>query len=163
MIKICSVVLVHLSTVSISNYVKLQCKFSIYISIFCYVHSMAAKCRKSSAKHAAPNYCPPYKLWPGEAAIAGSRLKAICVPVDLGWTPSGKNPFVKISGLKSHDFKQLATKGILKFCLRGLLEEPQRKTLFAFFDALGAFFNEQIRITDLEQLERNLHRSLALL
>ena len=88
--------------------------------------------------------CPPYQLLSSELAVASARLKAIRVPSGFGWKPVGRSLFKSTAGMKSHDFKQVATHGILKFCLRGHLEDEQRRALFAFLDALSAVFRESI-------------------
>ena len=88
---------------------------------------------------------------------AGSRIKTVRVPPDFGWTLCGRNPFVSTAGLKSHDYKQLATKGILKICLRGLLEKAQHTTLFSFLDAVTDLFGERLQTADLEKMEKDLH------
>ena len=52
--------------------------------------------------------------------------------------------FKSMAGMKRHDLKQVATHGIMKFCLRGHLEVEQRCDLFAFLDAASAVFREPI-------------------
>jgi len=45
--------------------------------------------------------------------------------------------FGKRAYIKSHDWKQIAVDGIMKFCLRGLLGQRQRSTFFRFLDAIA--------------------------
>lgn len=55
------------------------------------------------------------------------------------------------------------TKNILKFCLRGLLADCQRKTLFTFLDAIRKLLAEGIKSCDLQLLEEEINMSLALM
>lgn len=65
--------------------------------------------------------------------------------------------------MKSHDWKQLVTDGILKFCFRKpLLGKSQRVTLFKLFDLLSALcddIQERARVLELEE-EANVVLSL---
>lgn len=54
-------------------------------------------------------------------------------------------------------------KNILKFCLRGLLAERQRKTLFIFLDVVRKLLAEGIRSCEIQQLEEEMNLSLALM
>ena len=73
--------------------------------------------------------------------------------------------------MKSHEWKQVATNGILKFCLRNMLAHNQRHTLFELFDVIKALCTEEIdsmHITDLESrvhkaLESRVHKALVLI
>ena len=51
--------------------------------------------------------------------------------------------------------------GILKYCLRGLLGDTQRETLFCLTDALTEVLSTQIVRADLCQIEQQLHLALA--
>lgn len=56
---------------------------------------------------------------------------------------------------------QLATKAILKYCLRGLCGGTQRNTLFYFFDTLTQLLAAEIQYEHLNELERQVHIALA--
>lgn len=56
---------------------------------------------------------------------------------------------------------QLVTMGILKYCLRGLLGDTQRETLFCLFDVLTEVLSVQIVLDDLYEIEQRLHLALA--
>lgn len=65
--------------------------------------------------------------------------------------------------MKSHEWKQLACNGILKFCLRGMLGQKQRRTLYKLFDVIALICAEDIDITSIDTLEQQVNRVLALL
>ena len=56
---------------------------------------------------------------------------------------------------------QMVTKGILKYCLRGLLGDTQRETLFLFLDALTDLLAPEIPSEHLGQIEQQVHLALA--
>lgn len=60
-------------------------------------------------------------------------------------------------------FTQLISKNVLKFCLRGLLKERQRKTLFLFLDALRKILSEGIEFQHVHELEADVNEALALM
>lgn len=57
----------------------------------------------------------------------------------------------------------MVAKNILKFCIRGLLKERQRKTLFLFLDALKKVLVEYVNDDFLEELQKELNVAMALL
>ena len=60
-------------------------------------------------------------------------------------------------------FFQLVCKGILKFCLRGLLGDAQRKTLFYFFDCLTLVCAEYHDSRSISNLQVKMNTAIALL
>ena len=58
---------------------------------------------------------------------------------------------------------QLISKNVLKFCLRGLLKECQRKTLFLFLDALRKILSEGVELLHVHELEADVNEALALM
>ena len=48
--------------------------------------------------------------------LANTRAAQVRVPSGFDWRP--RDMFSKQSGMKSHEWKQVATHGILKFCMR---------------------------------------------
>ena len=103
----------------------------------------------------------PYELSPTEIKAADARACNVRVPLGFGFNPS---PFFsKPTSMKSHDWKQVASQGILKYCLRGMLGENQRHTLFLLLDSIQEICNEIQRLDDLDEIEARLNRALALL
>ena len=70
----------------------------------------------------------PFCLSNDDKALADERAKRVLVPTGFDW--HAKEIFKSSTGMKSHEWKQIATNGILKFCLRGMLGKTQRTTLF---------------------------------
>ena len=104
----------------------------------------------------------PFRLSAEEAKLADERMINIQVPKCFDWKP--KPLFsVKVKGMKSHSWKQLVSTQILKYCLRGLLGQQQRQTLFLFCDVLAQLCAESVNMSLLHQLEFNVHYSLCLL
>ena len=84
----------------------------------------------SWVKDCSQNKLPPapFSLSKDEVTLADERAKRVLVPTGFDWSP--RTIFSRSTGMKSHEWKQLASNGILKFCLRGMLGNNQRKTLF---------------------------------
>ena len=57
----------------------------------------------------------------------------------------------------------MVSKGILKFCLRGMLGQQQRKSLFTLLDTLALVLSERHHLEDLPDLEAKLNVALALM
>ena len=58
---------------------------------------------------------------------------------------------------------QLVAKNVLKFCLRGMLKERQRLTLFHFLDALRNILSEKVKEENTQRLEMEVNEALALM
>ena len=58
---------------------------------------------------------------------------------------------------------QLACCGMLKYCLRGMLGDRQRATLYFFLDTLSLACSEGISTTLANDVEERLNLSLALI
>ena len=105
------------------------------------------------------NIALPYILTDREIKVADERANAIKVPIGFGVKPG---PFISKPGsLKSHDWKQLATQGILKYCLRDMLSEQCRKTLFSLLDILAELCAECHSSDALDHMECQLNIALA--
>jgi hypothetical protein len=76
----------------------------------------------------------PFSLSKDDIVLANQRAKSIHVPSTFDWRPRGI--FGKKAGMKAHEWKEVVTGGILKFCLRGMLGRSQRQTLFQLFDVI---------------------------
>ncbi len=104
----------------------------------------------------------PFRLSAEALKIANARAVGIKVPLGFDWRP---RPFfqVKSVGMKSHEWKQVISTGIVKFCIRGLLGKNQRATLFELCDVLAQVCSEELRVAEMDDLEHRVHRVLALL
>lgn len=60
-------------------------------------------------------------------------------------------------------YMKVATKGVMKFCLRGLLGKEQCQTLFKFLDALAGLCLEEQEPSKIQELEDQLHLVCALM
>lgn len=67
--------------------------------------------------------------------------------------------FLKINGIFTF---QVATAGILKFCLRGLLGERQQESLYKFFDAISDLCSDKQAVGN-DDLQNNLNYACALM
>jgi len=57
----------------------------------------------------------------------------------------------------------MASQGIIKYCLRGLLGSQQRKALFMFLNVCSKIFAEKQSLQELHQLLVEVNTTLALL
>ena len=62
--------------------------------------------------------------------------------------------------MKSHEWKQVATSGVLKFCLRGMLGRKQRHTIFQLFDIIAELCAEDIDVQNINDIETKVHKVL---
>lgn len=60
-------------------------------------------------------------------------------------------------------YLQLVAKNILKFCLRGMLQERQRTTLFGFLTSIQKIFTTHTSNEYIQELRGELDKSLALM
>ena len=103
----------------------------------------------------------PFSLSKDDITLADNRARRILVPSGFDWIP--RPIFSKTTGMKSHEWKQIATKGVLKFCLRGMLGRNQRKTLYKLFDLLQCICDDQVNNDSIDELEEEVHTVLALI
>ena len=96
-----------------------------------------------------------------EVSLANDRLKQVRVPTGFDWNTQ---PFFsKPSTMKSHQWKQVAIHGVLKYCLRGLLGKTQQQTLFQFFDILTRLYAKELHPSMVCSLETEVHKGLVLI
>lgn len=103
----------------------------------------------------------PFSLSPEEITLADQRAKNVLVPAEFDWRP--REIFRKTTGMKSHEWKQVVTNGVLTFCLRKLLRHSQRHSLFQLFDVITRLCAEDVDSTCISDLECDVHRTLALM
>lgn len=58
---------------------------------------------------------------------------------------------------------QIASQGILKYCLRGLLAKKQRTTLYFFLDVIARVLQEKHEKSTLQKPDEVMNTTLALL
>ncbi len=104
----------------------------------------------------------PFRLQSEDLAVANKRAMSVKVPFGFDWM---RRPVfqTKSTGMKSHEWKQLISTGILKYCIRGLLGKRQRATVFELCDVVAQLCAEVIDVHELDALEVRVHRVLALL
>ena len=104
----------------------------------------------------------PFRLQKEDLKIANERALQIQVPHGFDCKP--RSFFQrKSTGMKSHEWKQLVTSGILKFCIRGLLGKQQRSTIFELCDVLALLCSEEVYLNEIDAIELRVHRVLSLL
>ena len=95
-----------------------------------------------------------------QCLLADERANSILLHSSIDWRP--RSIFSKKEGMKAHEWLEVVTSGILKFCLRGMLGKNQRQTLYKLFDVITDLCVEDIAIDSIEKLEQEVHHALAL-
>ena len=103
----------------------------------------------------------PFCLSKSELVIANQRSVNIVVPLGVDW--KSRSLFSRGVSLKSSEWKNVLSQGILKFCIRGLLGENQRNTLFELCDCVTCLTAEEVDTKTIDALEYRVHRVLTLL
>ena len=103
----------------------------------------------------------PFTLSTEEISLANERLKQVKVPSRFDWNtkPFFSKPYV----MKSHQWKQVAVHGVLKYCLRDMLGSTQRQSLFNFLDVLSLLCAEEVDMQAHENLNSTVHKALVLI
>lgn len=120
-----------------------------------------SKKRKSDQSSLVKSKVYPFLLTKKELKLADERALSIKPPIGFGLKPSPF--FTKPGSLKSHDWKQIATQGVLQFCLRGCLSDQCRETLFKFFDCIADLCAECQNSEEIDQMEVKLNKAMACL
>ena len=102
----------------------------------------------------------PFTLSKEEILLANERAQSIFVHSSFDWHP--RAIFGKNAGMKAHEWHEVVTHGILKFCLRGMLGQKQQQTLFKVFDVITSICAEDVSMDTIDTLEYEIHRALAL-
>ena len=116
-------------------------------------------CEENERQHKLPP--APFRLNHEELRIANERSLSIITPHGVDW--KSRKLFSSKVSLKSIEWKNVLTCGILKYCLRGLLGTNQRSTLFELCDVVSCLLAEEIDLQTIESLEYRVHRVLSLL
>ena len=101
----------------------------------------------------------PFSFSKDQLYIANQRARSIRVPHSFDWR---SRDLFHYRGMKSHECKEVVCSGIMKYCIRGLLGENQRKTLFRFCDLMSRLYCQQFTAFDTE-LETDTHLILSLI
>ena len=101
----------------------------------------------------------PFSFSKEELCIANSRAKSISVPSSFDWRPSD---LFTSRGMKSHEWKEVVCSGVIKYCIRGLLGENQRATLYKICDLMSRLFCHQFTSFE-ESVEADTHIILSLI
>ncbi|XP_068759630.1 uncharacterized protein [Montipora capricornis] len=96
---------------------------------------------------------------PDGIAEANKRASSVTVPVGFGYKLS--NIFTSLK-MKSYDWLQFLKSNIFKYCILGLLPQPQEATLCRFLDALSMLLREEQSVANLESLDLELNEAMAL-
>lgn len=62
-----------------------------------------------------------------------------------------------IGYVKTVEWRLVLSSGILKYCIRGLLGEQQRNTLFELCDVVSALFAYDLDVDDTDSIEYRVH------
>ena len=104
----------------------------------------------------------PFSLQREGVITANSRAMCIRAPSGVDWKPC--HLFGKSTGqLNSNQWKHVLSSGILKYCIRGLLEPDQRSTLMELCDVMQLLTAEAVHLQDLDAVEYRVHHVLSLL
>ena len=104
----------------------------------------------------------PFSLSKSDLSIGNNRALTVKAPSGTDWRPCRlfhKSAF----RMKSNEWKHVLASGILKFCIRGLLGDAQRKTLYEFCDVISLLATGEVNVSELDSLEYRVHRVLSLL
>ena len=103
----------------------------------------------------------PFRLTPSELKLANQRAVSIKVPIGFDWKPNAM--FIGRVAMKSHCWKLLVSTSILKYCMRGLLGNHQRHTLFFLCKVLSQLCAEEVDLSRMNAIEDDTHRALSLI
>ena len=97
-----------------------------------------------------------------EMVVTNSRALSITVPSGVDWRRRKSLDRKSLSYVKSVEWKHVLSSCILKYCIRGLLGEQQRTTLFELRD-VSAVLAYDIAVDDINSIKYRVHRVLSLL
>jgi hypothetical protein len=105
----------------------------------------------------------PFSLSQQEISVAKNRAFSVVVPAGIDWKRRKLFDRKSLGYIKSIEWKNVLSSGILKYCIRGLLGEKQRKALFELCDVVAALLDYDVAEEDVDSLEYRVHRVLSLL
>ena len=102
----------------------------------------------------------PWQLSREETKTADNRALSLCLPLGFGLKPA---PFFSQHDriCRCSDWLEMVSTGILKYCLRGLLGQEQRRVIFRLFDCLRSLVAPAHSEEDLDSLESFIATTLA--
>lgn len=105
----------------------------------------------------------PFQLKPEEKCVANNRAVRIKVPHGTDWNVHQLFSKVNLGRMKSIEWRLVLSGGILKYCLRGLLGDLQRRTLLELCDVVVLLSSDEVNIQNMDSIEYRVHRVLSLL
>ena len=104
----------------------------------------------------------PFTLTKDQISIADRRAMSVHVPYGFDWRPHAIFGNPGGMKMKSHEWKQVVTSGVLKFCLRNSIASKQQHTMFNLFDIIRELCAECVDSSRLEELKSSVQEALAL-
>lgn len=104
----------------------------------------------------------PFSLSRQDMSVASSRALSITVPAGIDWKRRKLFERKSLGYIKSIEWKHVLCSGILKYCIRGLLGEKQRESLFELCDVVAALLAYDVAEEDMDSLEYRVNRVLSL-
>ena len=92
----------------------------------------------------------PFSLSKSDLSIGNNRALSVKALSGTDWRPC------RLFHKSAFRMKSVLASGILKFCIRGLLGDTQRKTLYEFCDVLLLLAAEGVNVSELDSLEYSL-------
>ena len=105
----------------------------------------------------------PFSLSQQEMSVEKNRALSVVVPAGIDWKRRKLFDRKSLGYIKSIEWKHVLSSGILKYCIRGLVGEKQRKALFELCDVVAALLAYDVTEEDVDSLEYRVHRVLSLL
>ncbi|XP_063960459.1 uncharacterized protein LOC129283892 [Lytechinus pictus] len=122
-------------------------------------HQSAKMIKAEGKRRKISKEVPVVHLTKEERRVADTRILNIRTPKHLVFNP--KPFFSSYVYMRSADYRKLATEGILKYALRGMLGERQRKTLFALCDSIRDLCSGKCDDETIDAMDTKLQEVLA--
>nr|XP_054775456.1 uncharacterized protein LOC129283892 [Lytechinus pictus] len=122
-------------------------------------HQSAKMIKAKGKRRKISKEVPVVHLTKEERRVADTRILNIRTPKHLVFNP--KPFFSSYVYMRSADYRKLATEGILKYALRGMLGERQRKTLFALCDSIRDLCSGKCDDETIDAMDTKLQEVLA--
>lgn len=105
----------------------------------------------------------PFVLSKEELEIAHNRVMSITIPYGIDWKQKKLFRRNGFSQIKSVEWKHALTCGIIKYCIKDLIGDQQRSTLFELCDIIALVTSDTLSLNELDMIELGIHRVLSLL